>query len=497
MPSARSILAPSILLLAVGFSALLGIVAMTFWLGERSQAVFQEVIAARDARTATVELRSALVSAETSQRGYLLTGNQIYLAPLATSRARISDELEKVASAFAAEARLQPALARLRAIVREKLEETDRTIALKREGQDEEAAAIVRTNRGKALTDEANVFLTGMIRSVDARLIAAVADQTRIADLLRQATLAGFALIVAVVGLVAWIVVRYTRALQAANREVLAFNETLEQRVRDRTADLARANDEIQRFAYIVTHDLRAPLVNIMGFTGEVESGIASLRKAMDDAAAGRGDAASTLEARAALDADLPEAIGFIRSSTRKMDGLISAILKLSREGRRRLRPEPILLKESVEAALAALRHQLEEADGEATVTIAGDGIVSDRMALDQVLGNLLDNAVKYRVRGRPLRIAVTVAPLDDGHVEIAIADNGRGIAEGDHERVFEPFRRAGIIDTPGEGIGLTHVRTIVRNLGGDIALTSAMDVGTTFRIVLPRRLDVAEGPAA
>jgi signal transduction histidine kinase len=73
--------------------------------------------------------------------------------------------------------------------------------------------------------------------------------------------------------------------------------------------------------------------------------------------------------------------------------------------------------------------------------------------------------------------------------IEIEVEDNGRGIAASDHERVFELFRRSGTQNQPGEGIGLAHVRTIVRSLGGDITLRSELGVGTTFIITLPRDL--------
>ena len=133
-------------------------------------------------------------------------------------------------------------------------------------------SAIVRTNRGKALMDEANVFFSGIIRAADDRLTTGVGEQQA------NATLAALVLDRR----------RHrhhrrwsaappspccaTRAnSREARDEVAVLNAGLEERVQARTADLARANEEIQRFAYIVTHDLRAPLVNIMGFTGELE----------------------------------------------------------------------------------------------------------------------------------------------------------------------------------------------------------------------------------
>jgi signal transduction histidine kinase len=103
------------------------------------------------------------------------------------------------------------------------------------------------------------------------------------------------------------------------------------------------------------------------------------------------------------------------------------------------------------------------------------------------VIGNLLDNAVKYREPARPLRIEVRSSALPNDRIAIEIADNGRGIAPADVDRVFELFRRVGKIDQPGEGVGLAYVRTLVGHLGGEISATSQLDKGTIFRVVLPR----------
>jgi signal transduction histidine kinase len=114
--------------------------------------------------------------------------------------------------------------------------------------------------------------------------------------------------------------------------------------------------------------------------------------------------------------------------------------------------------------------------------------LISDRLALEQIFGNLFDNAVKYRDRNRPLRIMIRA--IESGRiVHFEIIDNGRGIAKEDHERIFELFRRSGVQDRPGEGIGLAHVRALARRLGGDIKVESELGVGTTFRVSLPRVL--------
>jgi signal transduction histidine kinase len=290
-------------------------------------------------------------------------------------------------------------------------------------------------------------------------------------------------------------VVRYTLEIVRARDEVRVLNTSLEERVAMRTSELARANEEVQRFAYIVTHDLRAPLVNIMGFTSELEGSVRSLQ-ALIEKTKGTVDANDPVaeEARRAATEDVPEAIDFIRSSTRKMDGLINAILKLSREGKRQLRPEPINLGDLLKANSAAIQHQLAEADGKVELKLAVRDIVTDRLAIEQVIGNLLDNAVKFRASGRPLRIEIRTDWAMQ-KICIEITDNGRGIAERDLERVFELFRRAGQLDRPGEGIGLAHVRTLVRSLGGDVTVRSVLDEGTTFQIMLPSSLELTGNP--
>jgi signal transduction histidine kinase len=490
--TSRSFVQSTVALLFVGFLALLGIVGMTFWLGERAQVYFNEVIEARDTRAAAVDLRNAVQTAESSQRGFLFTGNEIYLAPFDTAKTLAQRQLEALNRMLAPYKGGDISIQRLTTIITDKFNEMDQSIALKRNRQDAEALGLVRTNRGKALMDEANVFVAGIIRKADDRLTTGVSEQRANATWLRWFSIIGGIVIVIVVGGAAFTVLRYTRELAEARDEVNILNAGLERRVQDRTADLAQANEEIQRFAYIITHDLRAPLVNIMGFTSELESGLKSLQALMDqpDANAGSDDPVAR-QARLAANEDLPEAIGFIRSSTAKMDKLINAILRLSREGRRALRPETVELDGMIKASAAAIQHQVSEASGEININLDIPTIVNDKLSLEHIFGNIFDNAVKYRSKSRPLRIDVRAGMMAGDRISIEIADNGRGIADKDRERIFELFRRSGAQDQPGEGIGLAYVRTVVRNLGGDITVTSALDKGTTFHVVLPRKLRV------
>ena len=490
--SSRFFVQTTTALLLVGFLALLGIVGMTFWLGERAQVYFNEVIAARDARIAAVDLRNALQTAESSQRGFLYTGNEVYLASYGPAKTLAERQLAAVNRLMASYEGLDASLKRLTTVIKDKFAEMDMTIDMKREYRDAEALARVRTNRGKTLMDEANIFFAGIISAADERLTTSVAEQRANATLLRLFSIISGIVIVIVIGIAAVTVVRYTRELRRARTEVSVLNAGLEQRVEARTADLARANDDIQRFVQIISHDLRAPLVSIVGFTAELQDSLESLRLLAE-----QSDDPALQEARTAATELLPEAIGYIRSSSDKMERLINAVLKLAREGRRPLKAETIDLREIVTAGAAAIQHQLSEADGKIDIDLDVPGIESDRFSLDLILGNLLDNAVKYRAKDRPLHIKVRARPTADGRVEIEVADNGRGIAERDRERIFDLFKRAGTQDQPGDGIGLAHVLVAVRNLGGEISVTSELGRGTTFRLTMPRALATPETIAA
>lgn len=263
-------------------------------------------------------------------------------------------------------------------------------------------------------------------------------------------------------------------------------NRDLERIVLHRTEALTAANEEIKRFAYIVSHDLRAPLVNIMGFTSELEAAQDVItgfhRKAVEIAPDLAGG-----EMQAIVDGEFQEAIGFIRSSTEKMDRLINAILTLSRTERRMLTAERIDMRAFLSAFKQSLAHQFAAQEVDFSVAEIPD-VVSDRLALEQIFANLIENAVKYLATGRPGRIEIT--GRDDGdHVSYTVTDNGRGIDAKDFERIFELFRRAGVQDKPGEGIGLAHVRALVRRLGGRIDVVSTPNVGSSFTVTLPKAL--------
>lgn len=488
MPNRSQFPVSALLLMGAGSLVLLIIVASSIWLSISTSRLAEEVLQSRRIRIVVSETLETLLNAETSQRGYLLTGSTRYLGPYETARTTLDRNISELAALEKDRPAIQPVLLALSRGARAKMDELAQTIALEKAGRHEQAVAIVKTNRGINLMDDTRKVFRRLISDAERTVSADMAQLNANARLLEYVTTGG-GIMVVIFGVIAMgLVFRAVRTAVAARREVETLNLTLEDRVLRRTEALTRANEEIQRFAYIVSHDLRAPLVNIMGFTSELEVSTKSLK----DYFAQEREEAKPAAREAAL-AGIPEAVTFIRSSTGKMDRLINAILKLSREGRRELAAEKVDLQRIFETIVASLKHQIDETGTTVSLGRNLPQLASDRLALEQVFSNLLDNALKYLQPGRPGRIEIT-AENGAKSVVIAVKDNGRGIAENDLERVFELFRRAGRQDRPGEGIGLAHVRALVRRLGGDITLVSKLGVGSEFRVLLPRTLSQDSG---
>jgi PAS domain S-box-containing protein len=264
-----------------------------------------------------------------------------------------------------------------------------------------------------------------------------------------------------------------------------------EEKLRNYSEDLREINEELKNFAYIVSHDLRAPLVNIKGFSEELIIGIRELGPLLEKYLEGFPDEEQRKFSEV-LKKDIPEALRFIGSSVNRMDHLINAILKLSRAGRRKLNPERINVAELIRTVLDSLAHQLESRCAQVSAAEL-PGIIADRTALEQIFGNLLDNAVKYLDPARNGEIHI-FSEQGGEDVVFHVRDNGRGMAKEDIPRAFEIFRRVGPQDAPGEGMGLAYVKALVRLHGGRIWCESEPGVGTTFSFSIPRREEESDG---
>jgi signal transduction histidine kinase len=420
---------------------------------------------------------------EAVRRGYLLDGDPSFRGAFAGAEADLAGELGKLRALTADNVAQQTNLDRMGA-------QTVRLRALLERSMDSADPGSPAANY--AFASDGSVTLARQARATGAALLAEenrllalrLAKQRGVVGLFYVVLGASGVLLVVVAAASIWLILRYIRALARSRDSLEALNLGLEQAVAARTSELQRANAEIQRFAYIVSHDLRSPLVNVLGFTAELEQSAKPVRALIDRLEA-QAPALLTPEAMRAVREETPEAIGFIRTSTDKMDRLINAILKLSREGRRAITPERLDLDRLVQGVVDSLRHRLDERGAQLTIEAPLPEVTTDRLALEQILSNLIENAVKYLKPGRPGRIAVR-GRREGERIVLEVADNGRGIDPRDHERVFDLFRRAGPQDQAGEGIGLAHVRALAYRLGGVVGCTSALDEGAVFSLSLP-----------
>lgn len=248
--------------------------------------------------------------------------------------------------------------------------------------------------------------------------------------------------------------------------------------------EIKRSHEDVKQFAYIVSHDLRAPLVNIKGFACELEESSIELTKVAHETITTVIDS-NIVKKVEKLSNDINEALTFIKSSVTRMDGLINAILKFSRLGHKELTYSKVDTKKIIKKLLQTMEHQIQSKS--ITVAIGNmPEIKTDRDAIEQIFGNLIDNAIKYLKTNTTGQIEIDSFEVENV-VTFKITDNGKGIPEKDFEKVFQIFQRAGNnINIVGDGMGLSYVKTLIQRLGGEIWFVSKEDEGTTFYFCIP-----------
>ena len=263
----------------------------------------------------------------------------------------------------------------------------------------------------------------------------------------------------------------------------------LEGRVRERTAELAtantelaRKNQEIEAFVYIVSHDLRAPLVNLQGFTKELQMSCRDLAAKLRGAPL---PANLEKEVAAILEEDMGGALRYIGAGAGKLERLIDALLRLSRSGREQYKVEEVDVAAVVEATTSSLQKSIETSGATVSVARPLPKALGDATAIGQVFANLLSNALHYLQPGRPGVIEIG-GEVEGASATYWVRDNGVGIGEAVRPRLFQVFQRFHPDMAPGEGMGLAIVKRVVERHGGQIQVESEEGAGTTFCFSLP-----------
>ena len=239
--------------------------------------------------------------------------------------------------------------------------------------------------------------------------------------------------------------------------------QRLEDELAERAATLERTNAELHDFAYIASHDLAEPLRMVTSYLELLERRYAEQ-----------------------LDATAREFIGYAIGGAERMKKLIQDLLAYSRVGSRELQRIRIDVDELVAAVLQGLGRAIEEAGATVDVRSPLGSVVGDPTQIGQLLQNLIANALKFRSIARPPLVVISAGREDDG-LAIHVADNGIGIDEAAHDRIFKMFARLhGPDEYEGTGIGLALCRRIADRHDGNVWVDSEPGTGSIFHVWLP-----------
>ncbi len=251
-----------------------------------------------------------------------------------------------------------------------------------------------------------------------------------------------------------------------AREQIEALNAALGRQV----SELDAVNRELDAFSYSISHDLRAPLRAMQGFSEAL----------LED----YGDR---------LDATGQDYARRIVGASRQMDALIQDLLAYSRLVRTEIALDPVSLETVVDEACGPLEREIKERGGEIAVERPLGRVLGHRAVLGQIVDNLLTNALKFTRPEAPPRVRIH-AERAPGRVRLWVEDNGIGIAAEHRERIFRAFERLhGLQQYPGTGIGLAIVQKGALRLGGQAGVESELGTGSRFWVDLRE----AEAPAA
>jgi signal transduction histidine kinase len=447
------------------FQAVRTLATNAFWLAHSWQVVHQ-----------VERVLGSTVNAETGERGYLISGMDSYLEPYTAARRELPGELAHLHSLTSDNPSQQDRVRDLLATVDRRILVLQRAIELRRQSGPDMAAPLLLGGPGKIEMDRIRAICDAMeaeedrllaIRTVSmnnsarhaqvAVVVASTLDFLLILFAFRQfvrerdlrvaAEAAGERVVLA------------QKETEARSAEVQLLNATLEDRVRVRTAELERINRELEAFSYSVSHDLRAPLRTIDGFSLALQE-----------------------DYSAAVDDNGRDYINRVRGGVQRMGQLIDALLQLSRITRAEIIREDFSMSGLAESVASDLQEQNQDRalsfDIEPGLDVYADPRLT-RIALE----NLMGNAAKFTSKVPHAKVRFGWDPDQSAWY---VRDNGAGFDMVYADKLFGAFNRLhGDKDFRGSGIGLATVARVVHGHHGRIWAKSAVDQGATFWFTL------------
>jgi len=414
--------------------------------------------------------------AETGARGYLITHDPAYLAPYTSGTRELPGELDAFGQLTGDNPVQIRQLAQMRAIIAERLALLQQGLDFRNAGEDDSLHALVLSGTGKAQMDHLRALADSMEAEEHRLLVLRVATEKSAARRARVTFFLSSGLDLLLIILM----FRYfsrerslrleteetARSLAIARieverkaEEVNQLNVTLEERVRQRTAELEATNRELEAFSYSVSHDLRAPLRTIDGFSLALEEDYTD-----------------------AVDATGRDYIKRVRTGVQRMGQLIDSLLQLSRITRAEIAREPVDMSALGESVVANLRDEHPERQLDILID-ANMQVDADPKLLRVALENLLGNAAKFTSKVEHPTIHFG---YDANQSAYFVRDNGAGFDMYYKDKLFNAFNRLhGDKDFKGSGIGLATVARVIRRHHGNIWADAQVNRGATFYFTL------------
>lgn len=409
------------------------------------------------------QLRAHARDAEAGERGFYLTGQERYLSPFKQAQQSLPGWIRQSLAYAKERPEYRAQVNSIIDLVRERFQEAAIGIGEKQEGKLTSESLAARLTQGQDTMDKIREQARGILRKL---------DREEVANLDAQQAFSRWTFIffsvgsLIMIGVIVWLynaLLRYIHERDAAEENLKTANTYLEARIEERTRDLTHANEELQQFAYVASHDLQEPLRTITSFTQLL-----------------------AIRYKGRLDADADEFIGYIVSSSRRMTDLINGLLALVRL---RKAGQPTT-QASFEDLLSEAEISLQAAIRESQARIEHGplpSLVVDAVQFSQVLQNLISNAIKYRREEAP--VIHMEAYKDSSNWIFSVRDNGRGFDPQFAERIFGLFQRLHNRED-GTGMGLSIARKIVERHGGRMWAQSSEGTGSTFFFSLPASLE-------
>ena len=451
----------------VGSLCLLLIACVVAYAGlAQSVALTRTVSADQEARRQVVSLFGDLQDIETGSRGYVITGDVSYLQPYEVAMSRAEGDLASLKASLVGDTGQAKRAEQLTPLVRERISIARTVVETRQTKGFEPAVKLVDSGQGKQVMDSIRAVMgqidSAALEVLDSEQVKQSAVNQRVRGVLGG--VAVLALVTVVLTLAA--IHGDFKRRKLVGEQITSLNAELMLRAQRLTV----ANDELEAFAYSVSHDLRAPLRAIDGF---------SLALAEDYAPA--------------LDDTANDYISRVRAATQRMGDLIDDLLALSRVSRAEL----VRREVDLSAMAREIADDLAASDSDRAVelTIADNISASaDPKLIRSVLENLLGNAWKFTGNHDHARIEFGAEATDNGRA-FFVKDDGAGFDMAYADKLFGVFQRLHASDEfPGTGVGLASVARIVRRHGGTVWATGEIDKGGTFFFTLDEVDQVGKG---